>query len=430
MSHDSLSKNYAAITYVGDMVPTAGRGAPIAPPTYIANSDGSVFARSEAQPVPTPESSYREFAKDPDSGALVLRPSVVVNSQGAEATRIETAIIENEDLLGVKLPGIFLDHEKTSDEKLLEVATNALKKWKEPAPYDAKFLAEMLRDDLRQAEASTWVASHRHADAYIRHSEIGGKQIWADPDSEVYKIITNASADRADLLFRYFPNSALFGFWLSSVAPRRHKLARSLSSVMTGYDAHDIAYGATKGDVLGGIASEAKLQLDEKTLELREGGKRSPSEFGLGLVPNAPTTKAFSCGSILRQSSVSLSNLRHLKVPGNREASRLIADVLAWLGIFGLLVTQDDNFLRSGCDLVTAQSTSGFKRITAAGTAEDWDIDLDAAIAGFQAAYDRLPEELRFAERIYTEYPEAILAARATTILNESKASKSGEGKK
>ena len=430
MSHDSLSKNYAAITYVGDMVPTAGRGAPIAPPTYIGSSDGAAFARSEAQPVPTPESGYREFAKDPDSGALVLRPSVVVNSLGAEATRIETAIIENEDLLGVKLPGIFLDHEKTSDEKLLEVATKALKKRKDTAPYGERFLAEMLRNDLRQAEASTWVTSRRHADAYIRHSEIDGKQIWADRDSEVYRIITNASVDRADLLFRYFPNSALFGFWLSSVAPRRHKLARSLSSVMTGYDAHDIAYGATKGDVLGGISSEVKLQRDDKTLELRGDGNQSPSEFGLGPVPNAPTTKAFSCGSILRQSSVSLTNLRHLKVPGNREASHLIADVLAWLGIFGLLVTQDDNFLRSGCDLVMAQSTSGFKRITAAGIAEDWDIDLDAAIAGFQVAYDRLPEELRFAERIYTEYPEAILAARATTILNESKASKSEKGKK
>ena len=170
-----------------------------------------------------------------------------MNSLGAEATRIETAIIENEDLLGVKLPGIFLDHEKTSDEKLLEVATKALKKRKDTAPYGERFLAEMLRNDLRQAEASTWVTSRRHADAYIRHSEIDGKQIWADRDSEVYRIITNASVDRADLLFRYFPNSALFGFWLSSVAPRRHKLARSLSSVMTGYDAHDIAYGATKG---------------------------------------------------------------------------------------------------------------------------------------------------------------------------------------
>lgn len=423
MTTDSLSKNYAAITYVGDMVPTAGRGAPIAPPTYIRDSEGSPFASSKAQPVPTPESGYREFAKDPDSGALVLRPSVVVNSLGAEATRIETAIIENEELLGVELPGIFLDHEKTSDEKLLETATKALKPKKGEAPYDEQFLADMLRDDLRQAQASTWVTSHRHADAYIRHSEIGGKQIWADRSSEVYKIITTASAGRADLLFRYFPNSALFGFWLSSVAPRRHKLARSLSSVMTGYDAHDIAYGATKGDVLGGISSEAHLQLDKKTLELLD-GKNPPSSYGLGPVPNAPTTKAFSCGSILRQSSVSLTNLRHLKVPGNSEASYLIADVLAWLGIFGLLVTQEDNFLRSGCDLVTAQSTSGFKLITAAGTPEDWDIDLNAAISGFRAAYDRLPKELRFADRIYTEYTDAILHARAKTILGESKTQK------
>lgn len=425
MPDTSLARNYAAITYIGDLVPTSGRGTPIAPPTYISSqSSGTAeFARAQEQPVPTEESNYREFSKDPETGELVLRPSVVVNSLGAEATRIETAIIENEERLDITLPGIFLDHAKTTDEQLQTIAAKALKAHKGKTQYNEEMLASALRDDLTQANASTWTTSHRHADTYIRHSVIDGKQIWANPGSEVYRLIASASKDRADLLFRYFPNSALMGFWLSSVAPRRHKLARSLSSIITGYDAHDVAYGATKGDVLGGITSHTALYRDSATLELVDGtkpDKQKPSAVGLGLVPNSPQTKAFTCGSILRQSSISLTNLRHLTVPGNKEASYLIADVLTWLAIFGLLVTENDTFLRSGCDLVTSRATSGFTKLRQDGTTEEFNIDLEGAIANFHASYERLPQELRFAERIYSEYPESILIARAKTLIDES----------
>lgn len=427
MSDFSLSKDLAAITYVGDLIPTSGRGTPIAPPTYISpqKNGPAEFARAEKHPVPVSaaESDYFEFAKDPKTGALILSPAVVVNSLGAEATRIESAIIENEKLLGVKLPGIFLDHKKSSDKLLLDIADKTIKNTKGKTQYTAELLAATLRDDLVQANSSTWTTAHRHADTYIRHSVIDGKQIWSDPASDVYKIIASASANRADLLFRYFPNSALLGFWLSSVAPRRHKLARSLSSIITGYDAHDVTYGATKGDVLGGITNLALLTRNPATLELQEGkstNDHKPSAVGLGQVPNTPTTKAFTCGSILRQSSISMTNLRHLVIPNDKNASYLVADVLAWLGIFGLLITEHEGFLRSGCDLVTARATSGFTRVNKDGTREKWNIDVNDAIAGFKAAYDKLPEELHFADRIYTEYPEAILSARAKTLIKES----------
>ncbi|APT89438.1 hypothetical protein CFRA_09475 [Corynebacterium frankenforstense DSM 45800] len=419
--HQSLSERFAAIRYIGDMIPTGGRGAPVAPPTYIGEERGvPKFAYSAEHPVPDPASGYARFLTD-ENGAHVLRPAVVINSLGAEATGIEAAIFAGQEELGVTLPGIFLNADDYSDADLEGIAKKSLKK--DNSQYTPETLAQALRFDLESAHASTWTTPHRHVDTYIRHAVIDGQQIWANPGSEVYSIIAQASQGRADLLFRYFPNSALMGFWLSSVAPRRHKLARALSSTVQGYDAHEVVYGATKGDVLGGITSTTGMRRNAKTLELEPAAaskKTAPSAVGLGLVPTSPVTKAFSCSAILRRSSISLTHLRHLSVPGNPEASTQIADVLAWMGVYGLLATASEGFYRSGCDLVTGSENSSLTLIGRDGTETPWDVSVEDAAEGFRAAYAKLPEELRFAEPIKAGYPETIVAARADTLVAES----------
>lgn len=438
IKHVGTFEGFAAISYIGDMIPTGGRGTPIAPPTYIKSDSEKLaaFATAEDHPVPDPEQNYREYLKD-ENGARVLRPAAIVNSLGAEAERIERAIVQNSSKLGIELPGIFLKADNYSDADLEAICEEVIKQFtkgsKKQTQYTPKTLAQALRNDFETAQASNWTAAHRHVDSYIRHAEIDGKQIWANPESEVYQIISGASAQKAELLFRYFPASALFGFWLSSVAQRRHKWARALSSTIIGYDAHPVSYGATKNDVLGGVSSEIGLKRDPHTLEIVAGaGKEAkPSAVGLGMVPNSPTPKVFSCESILRRSSISLTHLRHLKVSkseiaeGSPNASEQMTDVLAWLGIFGILAASRHGFLRSSCDLVTGKAKSGFQLIDFDGESVDFEIDLEGAAEGFRQAYAALPESLKFAEPIDAQYPEIIVKTRAQTLLIESNSAKS-----
>jgi CRISPR-associated protein Csb1 len=427
----TLPTDISAIRYTGNLVPIAGHGTPVAPPTYIAPSGKTSpqFATAELHPVPDLSNSAEEpdsFLTD-DHGAPVLRPAVVLNSLGAEATLFENDIFAGqEELLGDRnngqLPGIFLSPDSFTDSDLISIAAAALKG--QNSQYTPESLAEALRADLEQAQASTWTSPHRFADTYIRHAVIDGEQIWSSPESEAYKLIAQASRNRADLLFRYFPNAALLGFWLASAAPRRNKLARSLSSTVIGYDAHPISYGATKGDPLGGITKGFAVRRNPKTLELERptgNGKGAPSNVGMGLVPSAPEDRAFSCSTILRRASISLTHLRHLTIPGESPAvSRQIADALAWMGIYGILSTSTDGFFRSGCDLVTRADHTTISFVRRDGTTERRDITIDDAIAGFQNAYDQLPDEYTFAPPIHASYPKVAVEARAATLVKES----------
>jgi CRISPR-associated protein Csb1 len=430
-SAPTLATDISAIRYTGNLVPIAGHGTPVAPPTYIAPSknDPPQFATAELHPVPDLSNTAEEpdsFLTD-DHGAPVLRPAVVLNSLGAEATLVENAIFASQaELLGDRnngqLPGIFLSPDSFTDSDLISIAAAALKG--QNSQYTPESLAEALRADLEQAQASTWTSPHRFADTYIRHAVIDGEQIWSSPKSEAYKLIAQASKNRADLLFRYFPNAALLGFWLASAAPRRNKLARSLSSTVIGYDAHPISYGATKGDPLGGITKGFSVRRNPKTLELERptgNGKGAPSNVGMGLVPSAPEDRAFSCSTILRRASISLTHLRHLSVPGESPAvSHQIADALAWMGLYGVLSTSTDGFFRSGCDLVTRADHTTISFVRRDGTTERRDITVDDAVAGFQNAYDQLPEKYTFAPPIHASYPKVAVEARAATLVKES----------
>jgi len=436
-SNQNMSfNNYVAVRYLGDLIPTGGRGTPVAPPTYIGREEKApAFASAESHPVPDSQSGYRAYLTD-DNGAFIHRRAVVINSLGAEAGLIEQCILTNSHRLGIELPGFYLTSENISDEQLEKIAGEAIKKFaksdKKQTQYTASVLARALRNDLESANASNWTAAHRHVDSYIRHAEVDGKQIWENPESEHYQIISEASADKAEFLFRYFPGSALFGFWLSSVAQRRHKWARALSSTVIGYDAQPVSYGATKGDLLGGISTEVGLKRDPKTAAMIPDSSKNgkPSAVGLGLIPNTPTPQVFACDSILRRASISLTHLRHLQLSDKQlaedfpQAAEQMAEVLAWLGIFGILAAAREGFLRSGCDLVTGKANSGFELVDFDGETTTFDIELEGAIDGFKKAYAALPDALKFAEPVRANFPEVIVTARALTLLEESNTTK------
>lgn len=415
------TNKYAAIRYVGDMIPIAGRGTPICPPTYIPEGPGgNRFSYSKEHPVPnTDKGKDGEYLTGPD-GEQILRPAVIVNSLGAEARLIEQSIKLHEPELGIQLPGIYIDPPAPDDVNLKEIVRRCITK--KSGPFTEKSLAEALLNDLNSAQASTWTTPHRHTDTYIRHAEFEGEQIWSNPNSDPHMLIANASRQRGDILFRYFPNSALMGFWLSATAPRRHKLARALSSVITGFDAQEVKRAATKSDPLGGISSKVKMVRNANraiSISSREKGK-DPSTFGLGQVPTANTTQAFSCSVILRQSTISLNQLKRIEYPSFEVHSPLVTQALAWLGVIGLCAIRDQGFLRSGCDLITGKQGSQFSLIDYDGSTSLFEVDLETAIINFREVYDCLPKELQFADPIHTTYPAALIEARAETLIEEA----------
>lgn len=423
-------ENARAIRHIGALIPTGGEGTPVCPATYAGKTKGSSeLALSENQPVMKYDGEKWVTSKD-DDGAFILRDSVIISSNAAQAHRISTAIIENSEHLGDKdfLPGIFLN--TPSDDKLKSIAEIAIAKHKDHH-YTVETLAQQLKTDIESGMVSSWTAAHRHVDSYIRHAEIDGKQIWEDLQSEAAKIINGAYGDGGGRnLVKYFPNSAILGFWLSSNAPRRHKWARALSSEIIGYDAHAIKRGSTKNDALGGINS--KITLTRKNGAIVESKIGKPSEVGLGQVPSGPSEKAFSCSNILHIATISIAHLKNIKDSNtnNEEDKKHVVEMLTWLSIYGILASEllEYGFIRSGTDLVQDASRSYWEVVYGDGSTKKFEISLEEAAQQFKNAYNAMPEDWKFANRINADYSDAILIARARTLLIESVSKEVDEG--
>lgn len=414
-----------AIRHIGALVPTGGEGTPICPATY---ADSEKFAVSRNQPVMVFKDGKWTPSKDED-GKIILRDSVLVSSNAAQAHRISEAIVENVDLIGDEefLPGIFLN--TPSDERIMDVCSKVNVAG---SPHTVETLAAQLKRDIESAQISTWTTSHRHVDSLIRHAEVDGKQIWADLQSETAKIINGAYGDGGgENLVRYFPNSAIFGFWLSSAAPRLHKWARALSSEIIGYDAHAMNRGTTKMDALGGFSSTLKMKRNPSGELVSAGSEKDkPSTVGLGMVPSKITEQAFTCSTILHVATISLAHIKNIKSStGGKKVPQEVVNMLAWLSIYGILASEvmEYGFIRSGTDLVQDASRSYWEVVKGDGTTENFEITLEEAAEEFKNAYAALPSEWKFAERIDADYSDVILRARAETIIVDSKTKDKGE---
>src|SRR5699024_1853869 len=144
-----------------------------------------------------------------------------------------------------------------------------------------------------------------------------------------------------------------FGFWLSSVVHRCCYWGRALSCTVYGYDGLPVTHGTTIGDLRGGVSQEEACKRVAKTAAMIPDSSKNgkPSAVGLGLIPNTPTPQVFACDSILRRASISLTHLRHLQLSDKQlaedfpQAAEQMAEVLAWLGIFGILAAAREGFL-------------------------------------------------------------------------------------
>lgn len=377
LSHVS-NPQVAALLAESELNPIAGRGAPFAPPTYALSDSKDTkkldpkekkkpnFAVSQGVPIPTKNESgwFQDLRRNPETGELHRSAQVIVSSIGAESGNAETALI-NHPIFGKSLPGIFVCGTKNSDR--------ANKKSK--APSD---LGEQI-DQALSAEISTWTAAHRQADAWIKFAQTpDGKQVWEgghlDDQESVKELIIAASPANGSLLYSLFPNSALFGYWLSSGTAIRHKMPRSYSSQIVGYGATPIVSASTMMDPNGGASSDSKVSIAGHRLVMDTKGEK-PSKLGFGPVPSSPETRAFSCELILQRATISLANLRHISFQSIGQQNAAIT-ALSLMGILGHQLANRDGFYRSSCALTTISSKWGW-RYQGRGESEIEDLSLD-----------------------------------------------------
>lgn len=254
----------AGLVIETELIPIGGRSTAIAPPTYARDaadrSKEPNFAETQNAFIPAKDSEdwYREIRRG-DQGP-VLAKSVLVDSVASQSGRAETALWDIQEDLGLQLPGITV-----------------------AGAYDGEPANDLERQtaDALKTTISTWTAPHRQADAWVRFAETEtNRQVWQEnaPDS-VKSLITSTSAATGERLYRNFPNSALYGYWLSSGTAARHKLPRAYSSEVVGYGVQPVTTGTTKLDAAGGASdkSKAKIGPDGK-LVIGSGGK--PSNAG------------------------------------------------------------------------------------------------------------------------------------------------------
>jgi CRISPR-associated protein Csb1 len=337
--------------------PLNGPASPVAPPTYASESQTDktprhAFTEEAFVPQATDDGWHTDIQRGSDTTPR-LASRVVLNSYAAQSGRAETATWRQKKRLGVQLPAITV-----ADNPAVDTEDN-------PQVTDAS-----------QDAFSTWELAHRQNDAWIKFATADGKKlVWqqdivdiagkADPE-QVKSLIATASAERADLLYRYFPNSAIYGFWVSSGVAVRHRLARAFSSEIVGFGAHSVASGATKLDPTGGAVNTTSVTVNSDSSLTVEGNakgkqKNRPSQVGFGQIPAHPTTHAFVCELILEQSSLSLQVLRSLRYP-DREQALAATTVLTLLSLAGHALATEDGFLRSGCALVPIAERWGWRR--------------------------------------------------------------------
>lgn len=312
----------------------AGRGAPVKPAIY----EGGRFQ------------AERRWVDDPEPRVV---DAVVIDSVASQANRLEAALLRMRHDLG--LPEIVLD---LSGIRSLPVHL--------------------------PTQLSTFRMPNRHADAYLRDSELGGKPfINTDLGKRLFR---STPLDPAAML-SWTPQSLLYGFWQSQLGKKRQqtKLARSWTSELVGFDpaSKDPARAPSlgfKSDPLNLSIAEL-VEFDEADklnwsvgVEKRRPKKgpkpdgASPdepvgslSEIGHGSIPHrksgADPSKGVSFAWIEQQAHLSLAGLRRIEC-GSPEANSAGRALLASLGIVAHVAAFGRTYsLRSGCDLRVVTST-------------------------------------------------------------------------
>lgn len=273
-------------------------------------------------------------------------------------------------------------------------------------------------------------APHRVADALLRDCLIDGTLFRL---SETGRSLTDATPKNAAPLFKVCPTGLVFGLW-DSTGPKGglgSKFARALTSEIVGVGATFGVKTASRIDPAGIVTKAAEVFVaadrnegwtHDPALARQENGK--PVRLGDGKVSevnhsNIPPTIDTLAGGVtidyaLHTIVLSLAALQKLRFGAGDIEARM---VLAALGILAVLAAESRGHdLRSRCLLVPKQGNAlALQVIRRDGATDNLSIDLNGAIALFNAAVATLPENLRFSkapgEPLITLTPSPKLAA-------------------
>lgn len=388
----------AGLVIETELTPLGGRSTAASPPTYAREggdrSKEPNFAETKNAFVPAKDGEgwYRDIRRG-DNGP-VLATSVLIDSVASQSGRAETALWDIQESLGLVLPGITVAGEYHSE------------------PVDE---VERQTADTLRATISTWTAPHRQADAWVRFAETeSGQQVWQEKALDSVKgLITSTTAATGERLYSNFPNSAVFGYWLSTGTAARHKLPRAYSSEVVGYGVQPVTTGTTKLDAAGGASDKSKVKIGaDGKLAIGSGSK--PSNAGFGQVPRHPVTTGYVCELILQQTSLSLTVLRSLTFQ-DQQVKDAALTVLTLLGMLGHHLAGRDGFLRSGCSLVAVSERWGWMR-------RGEPCPQPLAVGGFDELKDALLEAIQDAEAVGLSFADPIrlrFSEAETTLIEQ-----------
>ena len=373
------------VTIRTELEPLGGPGVPVKPPTYAGATDRD-----------GPRYQHEQRWWDDGDGRRVVG-AVLIDNVPSQANRAESALLAVAEQLG--LPELVLDLSSVGE----------------------------LPPHLPRTVSSLQFP-HRHADGYLRDALLDGTPF---PKTEEGRALFGATADRAQPLLRWTPQSLIYGFWQSHLGKGRSqaKLARSWRSEIVGYQPAEteVRQLGLKGDPLN-LAKGAGIQVDEDDPSRWAMGTEKPagagtvkkkdlSDIGHGQVPvggdgkSAPVAVSF--GAIEQRSTLSLPDLRRVSVgePKQNAAARAL---LVALALVGHTHAHTGAFtLRSGADLRVNAT-----RWTWLGPDGDADVDplapqdtldlFDAAVTA--AAEVGLPVGAAWDPRVLTLSPSQQLA--------------------
>ena len=241
-----------------------------------------------------------------------------------------------------------------------------------------EFYADLGQDGPQMLPNSSWTWSHKHADALFR---VHAKQVR--DEGVDYDAIAQASAECADALLQWFPNSIVTGWWNShsgkaatgapakakglglpdpsafAGSPHASKSARVMvSEIVAKGVALRTRYAARVDPVFGAMPAKAGGT-----------GKGKLSELGFGSIPPSAAPKDVTFESVEGSSWVSFTRLRAFGFE-TFDADRARA-AMVLLALYGLQRGVHDLHLRSGTDLILDERTVTLERHGAGSSAFD-----------------------------------------------------------
>lgn len=344
-------KDNGIIRFTTSYTPAEGEGARIAPATYAGDETAG---RAQGPAI----SDGTATMKLDDNGNIITdgrSRSVVIDSIGSQATRSEQALWNCREELS--LPGLVLQEgDKALLEEVVRKKLDASKaKIEETIDFDDLVDFFLTTLNIYNDQSSSWIFPHRHVDGIVRFASStpdGKTEVWTK-DKELKKKLLQASPKDLKTLLEIAPNSAVYGYWLSTGAPINYKVSRSYSYDIIGYGASQINYGSTKIDTLP-TNKDYNYKLENgKLQEVTKDGKK-PSSFLLGSVPSYSTAH-ITAESILGKGSILLGQLRALvsqDLTLDTAQQEAAFQALAHIALLGHALKEDTWSLRSGCTLI------------------------------------------------------------------------------